>query len=349
MRARSIALATCLVLGCSPAPSAESPEEATASATAQPPLPTAVTTPSAVPDPGTSATAAPAPTPAPSATAIRSADSKDLTERDLGPSLGKAVEHVTKKEWGKAKKALEVVVQEKLPYAEAHRLFAAHALLGRARAASGDPKGAAESYDTVLKLYAGGSRLAELGPPGDPATQEKVVVVADATSEAKYQVAERKRAQVEKQMPPKYAGKGDNGGVTKFINTEFKKWLTARMKADDELNQLYLAVLDVKPFPAPRWVVRAGHRVGAQNVSFIEELKTAPMPKEWLGSGDIGGIPKAEIRATYTEQLARVSEPFLERARGAHKKCVEIAATFSLKMPEADACAAWLAANPAKP
>lgn len=274
--------------------------------------------------------------------------SKDLADLELGAALAPTAEHIRKGAWAKAAKAADAALAGIEKSGRLDDLLAVQALRGRARAKLGDTKRATTAFKAALDAYKPAS-LDAIGPADAPETIERLRVMVEAVSEARFFFAEEKRKAAEAEKLPAYRGNGTKDDVLKFVNGPFAKWFKARNANMVDVERAYVEVLDVQPAPSPRWVVRSAERVGAFSSSFATAVDRAPYPKEWEGEGDIAGIPKADILATYKRALADVTSPMQQRARAAYKTCVDRAAAFSVDLPEVALCKKWLDDNPAPP
>ena len=166
-------------------------------------------------------------------------------------------------------------------------------------------------------------------------------------AEALFAAAEEKRLAAMKNKVPVYRGSGKTADVNAFVTQKVGPWIQERMRANDEAERAYAKVLAVQPFAPPAWVVASGERVGAMYDALVNELTAMPTPSEWKGEGELFGVKKSEIRATFTDALDQALQPFRERARGAYRACSEQGRRFSVSTPAVAACDAWLAKHPA--
>jgi hypothetical protein len=213
-----------------------------------------------------------------------------------------------------------------------------------------DTKCAAAEYGAVSASWADPAgavkRIEALG--GTDTHRRRVAQALMAVGEAAFFAAEQKRKESDKVARPVYRGSGTREEVLSFINTKFKDWVTAKRPALEEAEKGYKKVVDIQPTPPPRWVVASAERVGAMWSGFVDEFRSAPMPKEWLADGLVPGtkdLTFKELRAEYQSRISEASEPLLERARAAYRSCVDLATKYRIADERSRACEAWLAAH----
>lgn len=113
--------------------------------------------------------------------------------------------------------------------------------------------------------------------------------------------------------------RADTAGA-EYLQLAVKRGDKASLKKKEEAlaraEKAYLAVLQLEPVPPPRQTVAAGARVARLYGQLWAQVHTA--------FGDV------------------VGEPYLARAKAAHKTCVDYAAKFQVADPGAANCSAWL-------
>jgi hypothetical protein len=93
----------------------------------------------------------------------------------------------------------------------------------------------------------------------------------------------------------------------------------------------------LQPLPPPKWVIAAGARVGSMWSKFVEEFRSAPIPKA-MAQDD-------EIRTAYFSALDEASEPLKQIGKGAYKTCLEYSVTYQYFDQFSRSCEEWLAEN----
>jgi hypothetical protein len=222
----------------------------------------------------------------------------------------------------------------------------AHALLGRILLGAGDRKAAESEYTAVRGLWKDPGASVKKIQDETGGDDRKIVKALTAVGEALFFFAEQKRKDVEKIRFPEYKGSGSREDVLKHVGTKVGDWVKKKRPAIEETEKEYLKILDLQPFPPPRWVIAAGSRVGQMWGKFVAEFRAAPIPKEWKGHGLVpggSGDTYAEIRSYYYGALDEASEPLKQRAKAAYSTCLSLSAKYQYADPYSRACLQWLA------
>ena len=329
---------------------------------AGPPSPTGSSTVVAVPsaDPSSEAEA---PTSGPTASATASdappppplgKGTMDLTKSPGDPRLADGVTALLADEATRARQAFSKVLPDIDVNGSLDVKMAAHALLARSCQLAKDAKCAAAHYQTVRELWK------------DPEPASKAVYALGATDaehaqhlarallavgEAMYYVAEEKRLAAEAEKMPEYKGAGDRAHVLKHIQSKVGPWVQARRAKIEEAEKHYTAILNVQPFPSPRWVIDASARVGQMWATFAAQFRATPIPKEWAGTGKIPGtdIDRETTRDAYYAALDEAAEPVMQRARAAYKSCHDMSIKWQYTDDLSKSCEDWLNKHPVTP
>jgi hypothetical protein len=157
----------------------------------------------------------------------------------------------------------------------------------------------------------------------------------EAVGEGLFYFAEQSKAKVDAYKFPEYKGKKDKDGITKHIGTKVKDWYTKKKGMIADVSGDYKKVVDLQPVPPPRWVIAAGSRVGDMWGKFVDDFRSAPIPKAWEKD--------YEIRTAYYGALDDASEPFKRQARGAYEVCLGYSVKYQYFDQFSRTCEEWLA------
>ncbi len=221
----------------------------------------------------------------------------------------------------------------------------AQATLGRAAAKTkGGDREAASAYAKARSLWGdGGDAMAKMKaayPNDDEAgLNRRLAKALTAVGESYFYSAERmKEDKVDTVRFPEYKGPGSKETVLKHINTKVKDWLEKKRDAVSKVEAEYKKIVDLKPEPPPRWVIAAGSRVGLMWGNFVDEFRSAPIPKEWKNDAD--------LRGTYYDALDGASEPIKSgKAKPALVTCLTYSVKFQYFDDYSRNCEVWLAKN----
>ena len=221
----------------------------------------------------------------------------------------------------------------------------AQATLGRAAAKTkGGEREAAGAYAKVRALWGSGddamAKMKAAYPNDDEGSLNRRLGKAlTAVGEAYFFSAERmKEEKVDPVRFPEYRGPGSKDTVLKHINTKVKDWLEKKRDAITKVEAEYKKIVDLKPEPPPRWVIAAGSRVGLMWGNFVDEFRSAPIPKEWKTDAD--------LRGTYYDALDGASEPIKSgKAKPALVTCLNYSVKFQYFDDYSRNCEVWLAKN----
>lgn len=126
--------------------------------------------------------------------------------------------------------------------------------------------------------------------------------------------------------------------VKRHIDTSVKDWVDRKKQAIEKAERAYQHFIELRPAPAPAWVVVAGARTGQMWDAFAADFRRAPMPA-WMSTD-------AELRAEYEKSLVGASQPMVERARAAFRACRDTAQRYHIDSEDARTCSAWITAHP---
>ncbi|MFO0588206.1 MAG: hypothetical protein U0441_11730 [Polyangiaceae bacterium] len=308
---------------------------------------TATETPSANPTATASANDAPPPPP-------HGTGQMDLTNYPGDPRLSDGVTALLANEAARARQAFSKVVPEIDVNGSLDVRMAAHALLARACQSAQDAKCAAAHYQTVRELWkdpeAAVKSMEALGG-SDAEKNKRIARALLAVGEAMYYVAEEKRLVAEAEKMPEYKGPGQKDQVLKHIQSKVAPWVQSRRAKIEDAEKAYVAILNVQPFPSPRWVVDAAARVGQMWGHLAAQFRTTPIPKEWAGTGKIPGTntDRETLRADYYAALDQAAEPLMARARNAFKTCSDLSVKWQYTDDLSKSCDDWLKKYPLTP
>ena len=159
----------------------------------------------------------------------------------------------------------------------------------------------------------------------------------------------RSRTRSMRSRSPSTRAPGTKDDVKKHIETKVDDWVRRRSAAIEEVDKEYQKIIELQPVPPPRWVIAAGSRAGLMWGNFVDDFRTAPIPrtgKEGLRAGH-------GRHATWTRSrrlprdLDEASEP--HQARQGEARAQDAASTYSVKYQYFDEfsrdCEVWLAKN----
>src|SRR5439155_27185008 len=169
----------------------------------------------------------------------------------------------------------------------------AQALLGRTLVALKKDADAEKSYARVRDAWHDpAAALANLEKAsGSEADQpRRIGKTLTAVGEALFFFAEKERVKAEATLVPPFKGKSEVKEIDAFVRGPFAAWYQKRRAALQEVERRYLAIVELRPVPPPKWVVASGAAVGRMWARMADELRAAPYPKDWDKSGDVPGI-----------------------------------------------------------
>jgi len=261
--------------------------------------------------------------------------------------LGIAGNFVENEQFEDAKSLLARIVARVDKDGELRDKFLVHAWLARTLSKLDDAQAAEKEYTVVRALWQNSETQKRLLAEAeeDPRNLGKVLNVV---GEALFFFAEQKRKEADAIRFPEYKGSADKEEVLKHINTKMVDWIKKKRPAIEEAEKAYRKILDLQPFPPPRWVVASASRVGTMWSRFVAEFRTAPIPREWKKNGPIpgaSGLTYEELRKEYYVKIDDATEPQKQQAKASFKICVD----YSIKYQYFDAfsrsCRAWLERN----
>jgi hypothetical protein len=163
--------------------------------------------------------------------------------------------------------------------------------------------------------------------------------VLTAVGEAMFEDAEAKRRQALSPLPaPKYAGPADEDKFLEFQRTTVRVWQEKKRAALQQAETNYVAVLDLKPFPPPKWVVASASQVARMWADLADEVETASMPPATPAMAALRRKLEPVARAVEDDARDRYTRPRM-------RKCVELSAKLQYTSSYAESCRAWLDAH----
>ena len=218
----------------------------------------------------------------------------------------------------------------------------AHAMLGRAYVELNMEGQARGEYGRVIGLWKDpGKASAAIGAikgEDEAGKQRRLGRALESVGEALFFFAEEnKKKQVDTLKMPQYKGQKDRASITKHIQTSVKAWYEKKRDVIKKVSEDYKKIVDLQPVPPPRWAIAAGSRVGEMWGKFVDDFRSAPIPKEWAKD--------YEIRTAYYGALDDASEPFKRQAKGAYELCLDYSVKYQYFDEFSRACELWLSKN----
>lgn len=217
--------------------------------------------------------------------------------------------------------------------------MSAAALAGRAAVSLGDRREAAKHFQTAVDAWKR-EEARSRAVPADDAGRRALGRSLDALGEALFFFAEEKRLAAAAITLPR--SKGTSEGFRRAM----VDYLREQRRAVDEAEAAYRKIVDITPFPPPRWTVDSASRVGELWSAIADSVRAAPFPPEWLGDGPApggGNVTRAELRAAFRAQLDEAAAPATERARAAYRTCRALAEKLAVEDELTVRCDDWVA------
>ncbi|HEY6728437.1 MAG TPA: tetratricopeptide repeat protein [Polyangiaceae bacterium] len=215
----------------------------------------------------------------------------------------------------------------------------AHALLARAYQETNRGATAKTEYKKVVGLWSdpakGVAEIQGIKGENEAGTTRRLGRALEAVGEALFYFAEQEKKKVDDYEFPAYKGQKDKEGITKHIGTKVKDWYVKKKGMIEGVSAEYKKIVDLQPVPPPRWVIAAGSRVGDMWGKFVDDFRSAPIPKAWESD--------YEIRTAYYGALDDASEPFKGQARGAYEICLGYSVKYQYFDQFSRTCEEWLA------
>ena len=261
-------------------------------------------------------------------------------------------------DWRNAERNLAGAVMRQVDqHAQPEIQLQAHALLGKVYMKM-DREGQADGeYRKVVASWDPSKvqRAINSGEGTQAQKDRRLGKALEAVGEGLYHFAQKKRKQAESMAFPTYAGSGERKEVEKFIQTKVKDWMNKKQPAIVEAEKEYIKIIELKPTPPPKWVIKAGSAVGQMWGRFVQDFRSAPYPKEWDKPGDSPygdpGDPSAppllwsEIRAQYLASLDSASEKQKTAAKRAYVTCLDYSVKYQYFDEDSRVCEEWLSKN----
>ena len=222
----------------------------------------------------------------------------------------------------------------------------AHALLGRVLASLRD-KGAPAEYVKVLEAWrdpdAAVASIRAIPGEDDGAREARLARALDAQGEALFFGAEALRAKrLERPAKLPDLSRARTGAE---MGKKLAPWFAKRRAELAGVEKEYLRVLEVRPSAPGAWSIRAAARAGSIWADAVDQVRKAPLPKEWSGSGPVpggAGLTWEGVRAAYLAQIDEAARPMSEAAKTAMKRCVELSRKTRIANASTRVCEAWL-------
>lgn len=202
------------------------------------------------------------------------------------------------------------------------------AVLGRSLAALGDKAGAEANYRKVRAYFKDAeAATSKILREGEDRADRSLAKALTALGEAHFFFAEQERAGVSAVRLPAYRGPGDRDAL--------KDAVARRASAIQRAEAGYTQIMNIQPMAPPKWVVAGAAQVAGMWADLADEIRAlAGPPRKSKAKGS--GLPA---------ELAEIVESPFNKARGAAKKCVELAVKFEHVSDFSRRCDRWLSDN----
>jgi hypothetical protein len=175
-------------------------------------------------------------------------------------------------------------------------------------------------------------------PAADPIAGRARVM--NAVGAAYFYLAEPAAQRAHALAFPRYRGRAEKEGVTRFISGPVKEWLEKKRALVEQAMKGYQEIVNLQPAPPPRWMVAAACEAGKLWLGLYDPMVTSmPVPRSF--SRD------PELQKSFRAALEEAAEPVRQQARGAFETCRDYAAKYSIDDQYSRFCGGWLDKNPA--
>ncbi|CAN5917626.1 hypothetical protein BH11MYX4_BH11MYX4_64460 [soil metagenome] len=277
------------------------------------------------------------------ATFVKSFGAKQPTEAAT-MTLALALHHEERQDWERARRLLSMATFDRAPVDLA---ILAHALLARLLARGPTPSAALEEYAKVRSYWrdpdAGVLALRHARPAEPEGIRDRRLArILNAVGEATFAAAEeRRRVEVDPLKMPIFTGPADVAAVEAHLANKVRPWLEKKRRAIEAVEIGYVAILDTKPLPSPRWVVAAAAAVGTMWGSFADDFRRVPIPGAWRKN--------AALYRPYSDAIEDMSLSLEStKAKPAMRKCLSLSVLYQFQDPRTRACEQWLATHDKK-
>jgi hypothetical protein len=134
--------------------------------------------------------------------------------------------------------------------------------------------------------------------------------------------------------PPRYEGAGP--GFDAFLAGPWRSFGAWRQGSLAQVEQAYLAVLALRPVPPPRAAVEAARKLASLWDDSAGAVLRAPFPAV------LDRPARRKQRDAYQQEIARLVEPWLTRAKQQHEHCIALALKVQVFDANTAACLDWM-------
>lgn len=177
-----------------------------------------------------------------------------------------------------------------------HEIIRANVQMGRAETEMGRPDRAEPYFSVAVRAWERGAPEAIASVSASEAERALWLARAqEATSEALFQLADRRYEQFRAVRFPRYTGARTHADVRRWSAEALGPWLQRKFEALHEAEAAYDLIA---PLHIPEWQIASAARVGEMYRSIVDDVRSAPVPAE-IENDD-------ELYAIYTDALERV-------------------------------------------
>ena len=160
-------------------------------------------------------------------------------------------------------------------------------------------------------------------------------VLNDVGAALFFAAEERRHAEVDSVKLPLHTGPFDQTALTAYASTPLRDWAAQRRAAIERLKSQYLLILDLEPWPSPRWVIAAGSAVGSMWGELADDLHRVAAAAAWKKD--------PILYKSLMDALDAMGGPILAaRAKSAMKKCIDLSVKYQFTDEHSRSCEAWL-------
>lgn len=262
-----------------------------------------------------------------------------------------AKHHEEQEEWDAAREIL-VKNQRLIESAPVDVRIQAHLTLARALLHGRTPDLAYPELAAARQLFGDGSTLDSQLAQSYPSDSENQLLrrsakVRTANGDALVLLADRERERrLAPLRPPIYTGPRSVDALHRHLTTAASEWMQKRRAAIEEVERLYVAVLELQPVPPPKGVIAAAGAVGKMWADYADDLARLVPLDAYPRTRAAGAPTTTPTRAEAAAMVAEVRAPILERlAIPAMRKCVDLSVKYLYTDDRSAACEQWLVKN----
>jgi tetratricopeptide (TPR) repeat protein len=215
----------------------------------------------------------------------------------------------------------------------------ARALLGRRQLELRQLPAARREYAEVLAAWADpvvAQQTVMSSSADETEGLRRLGLALTALGEAYFFEAGQKRQKALALKPPPFTGKASDEAIRQHVLTDVAAWIKKRRALDEEAEQAYRKVIEIRPVPPPRWVIASAAEVGTMLEALVTDFDQLPVPST------IRQAP--ELLAAYRDAIRDAMAPQRERAKAAYRLCQAMAHKFRHHDAHSQKCSHRLAA-----